>query len=61
MLKTREAIAALAEIEPGQVKSYALIVDDGSRQATVVTDLGREELATVLANVFQIVVTGEEK
>jgi len=58
--ETREHVAALAGMKPEQVKGYMLIVDDGTRQATVVSNLERNDMISTLVSVLQIMATGEE-
>jgi hypothetical protein len=42
------------------VKGYMLIVDDGTRQATVASNLERNDMISTLVSVLQIMATGEE-
>jgi hypothetical protein len=60
MPSTRDLVAVLSGTEPEQVKGYMLIVDDGTRQATVVSNLERNDMISTLVSVLQILATGEE-
>lgn len=50
------AVAAIAEIEPGQVKGYALLVDDGSSQAQITTDLDLVHCCALVIRVAEVIV-----
>jgi hypothetical protein len=58
--RIRELVASLANMEPEKIKGYMLIVDDGTRQATVVSNLDQDDMISTLASVLNIVATGTE-
>jgi hypothetical protein len=49
-----DAVARLSGIDRKLIKGYALLVDDGSRQAVVTTDLDLPEVAALLYQVTGI-------
>lgn len=52
------AVAELAGVDPGQVKGWAVVVDDGTRQATVVTSMDPPACAVMLCLVADLMASG---
>lgn len=51
-------VAEMAGVPPEQVKGWALVVDDGTSRATVITSMEPGPCAAMLAEVALIVITG---
>lgn len=51
-------VAAMAGIDPDRVKGYVLVVDDGTRQATVITNLPVGKAGGLLFRITDLVLTG---
>lgn len=50
------AVAAVADIEPGQIKGWAVLVDDGSSQATIITDLEITRCCALVIRVAEVII-----
>lgn len=51
-------VAKMAGTSPGQVKGWALVVNDGTSKAAVITSMNPGECADMLAEVALIVISG---
>lgn len=56
--ETRAAVAEITGTDPSLVRSYAVIVDDGTPEAVLTTDLGDLPLVTLLVEILRLL-TGE--
>lgn len=56
--ETLDAVGFVAEIDPATIKGYVLIVDNGTRQAIVTTDMASPDHAILVAQVAEILIGG---
>lgn len=52
------AVAAVADMEPGQVKGWVVLIDDGSSKASVITDLEIAHCCALVIRVAEVIVEG---
>ena len=52
------AVAAVAGLEPGQVRGWALLVDDGSSSAQIFTDLELPRCCALVIRVAEVIIEG---
>jgi hypothetical protein len=52
------AVAAIAEMEPDQIKGWVVLVDDGSSKANVITDLEIAHCCALVIRVAEVIVEG---
>lgn len=56
--ETLDAVGFVAEIDPVSIKGYVLIVDNGTRQAIVTTDMESPGHVALVARVAEILIGG---
>ena len=56
--ETLDAVGFVAELDPATIKGYVLIVDNGTKQAIVTTDMASPDHVTMLAQVTEILIGG---